>query len=303
MADENDTLKRAVTLRDVPEVNGRRLIRSVDDFKLPPGRNAMPLTVPEEKFALFHIAHRAQRPNHREPAFRIIGLFPTMDELRRHAAQIGAVNCSQWQAPTHHLVACCWSPERQMDNVHQEKQRTVLLTLHSRESDFEENVQSAGRGERCASMYAREALAAQRAPAPGYTQVGMPDATKLASTALVARQNFFVVIVLRDLREVVLHGMEPPEPLFAVLRAFANLEDATFYAKHTAHKAYPACNVDIIDACEWVFPESVNRDELQEEYGIERVGQVMQARKRDMQGAKDYERVYEAFKQAKEKQG
>ena len=118
----------------------------------------------------------------------------------------------------------------------------------------------------------------------------------LSQTVNVMSQKYAVVIVMRDLRESVLTCVFPPEPLFAVLDVFDNIEDAEFYSRFTATKQYPWCSIDIVDMYQRLFPENKNVEQVREVYADEGLDDIMAGRKDSMNNASKYERWCAATK-------
>lgn len=285
-----EDVRRAIEMKNIAEdAEGRRIRRSRDEFPLPAGQVALPLKMANQAVVMFHIAHREQRPNCEQPAFRVIGVFPNLDEMWRHSEVIGARNCSVWHANTHELVVCCQSTEMQQDSQYCKSQMARLLQLHSQDTKFfDKSVRDRETQPTGTSLAAMEVKVRSRPVAPGFQPRGSKGICDLSRDAYLPRQRFAVILVLRDLRESVVNGQDVAEPCFAVLAVFADIEEATFYAKHTAHKEYSACDIDIIDTCEWLFPETVDREQIQEVYGIKGVNEIMEGRKRDMRLAEEY---------------
>lgn len=123
-------------------------------------------------------------------------------------------------------------------------------------------------------------------------KVPVPDRCK------VRNQRYAVVIFVNDL--VVPEG-EVPEPLFMFLRAFASSAQASAYVEYVAQPAYKDFYIDIVDLYEWLFPLSVDRDALREEYSNPELQKMIQATKVTNNVVHSFERFVEQ-KRAQQKQ-
>jgi hypothetical protein len=246
---------------------------------------------------LLNVCHQSQRPRHRYPGFRIIGAFPNMASLRDHVGRnFPEPDASIWMTPAHQLMCVCESTAKQQDAAHNKRRIEGLVRLYAdaaaaSKADFDKNVARQEGGEAGKSVYSRrkqvrEALA--KVPeAPGVQESGSPY--NLSGAARIAGQNFAVVIALSDIREEVIAGEEPPEPCVSVLGIFDTEEVAVQYAKYTASKEYPGSDLDVVDLYAWHFPDTVDSDAIREVYGGKRLGEIMTARKQNMQTVDEYE--------------
>jgi hypothetical protein len=111
----------------------------------------------------------------------------------------------------------------------------------------------------------------------------------ISSAAMLADQKFAVVVILSDLRKCVVNGDQDPEPCIAFLGVYPTEEAATRYAKFTASKQYPKCDIDVVQMYMWEFPENIHPDSINEIYGHERLNEIMASKKENTKISKEFE--------------
>lgn len=263
----------------------RRLVDSKSEFNPPPGYIPLPLRDDNHQFILMNLAHHSHRPRSKFPGFRILGAFPDMESLSAHVAQnFQNSDCSLFATPAHQLMCICSSTERQQDLEVNRLHIDELVRLHNevadrREMDFKKNVAERKTGSVGQSLFAKQTKAPKMSEADEKkfeeAMTGLKKTSTLTAAHCLPKQNFAAVIFLIDIQE----EQVMKEPLIAVLDVFATEEEAINYAKYTASRNYPKCDINVIDLYAWCFPENMDAEKIKEVYGNEQLNVIMQGRK------------------------
>lgn len=269
----------------------RRLQKMKTSFELPSGTVALPLQNDAHRFIFVHIAHQSHRPISIYPAIRILGAFSTEDEVKDWIKQYYGTDqsCSSWLTVSHQLLVLCESTSKQLNQKYFQDHMKTLLSFHENlqnksQTDFDENVENRKIGKTGCSLYAKDNKLKQKHNQTELKQFknkikNLPSTTQLSQSVRVNGQNFAVIIILRDLRQLVLEKKTVAEPGIAILDVFSELDDALHYAKYTASKHYSTCSIDVVDMYQWIFPENVDTDAIPEMYGNEQLNDIMVGRK------------------------
>lgn len=287
-----------------PDSNGRRVVQPTSSFQ---GPSKFPLYSDAQKFVLFNLTNRKQLPRHSEPGYRILGYFPSKEEAIKHVEKyFQNPEVHVYVGQTHTLDTICESVERQHNVEYRQKNIEAITQnytnkLEANRREFEKNLANRTTG-KVSEMPPDEEEGDTEEAAGNPTQKaaqrndtaeddGLPSTSApISAQCQLIRQNYSVVIHIKDERK---ERGEVPEPLFAALGAFSTVEDATDYAKNTASKQYPDCRLDIVDNYEWLFPMSVNPDEIEEAYGCEQLHDIMAGRKKNIESCKAYQKFRE----------
>jgi hypothetical protein len=272
----------------------RKLHKYETDFKIPDDITPFPLRTVSQTVALVHMTHKNQRPKSLNPGIRIIGAFSTPEE---------AVTFTETHFPNskeapmwitmHQLVPICKSLESQMDRDYIVSTIENIIAVHDKvitdnKKRYEEDLASKRSGESGHSVSKIRQKYQSTRKDNGRTKAIRAQFEQNAETAgtvgnalsgnqAVQGQSFAVIVTLQDIRTKSLKGNADLEPLVAVLFLAKSLEDAKIYAKYTASKVYKNCCIDIIDACQWVFPEAVDIHP-QTQYGHEELSLIMKSK-------------------------
>lgn len=287
----------------------RRLVKMQSKFELPAGKEALPLKNDEHVYCLLNLTYTGHRPLSPYPGFRILGCFPTEAALRLHIEKYysGEQECSSWLTLSHQLMPICTTTEKQTNKVYSEAHVRKLADFYTKscqdsDDDFKSNVEQGKTGSNGKSLYALEKKRNEqnKNDTPSPRMLELPKTPFLSSVNTIMGQNFAVVVVLRDLRPEVVNLTLQAEPVIAILDVFSTLEDAIFYAKYTASKAYPLCSIDTVDLYQWIFPEHVDTDSVPEVYANEDLEHIMAGRKDSIANCAKYEKYCEETKNVPE---
>lgn len=285
---------------------------------------------PEHKFVLFNIAHRAQVPKSTRPAFRILGFFPTMEELTQHVKSCGVSDCHMWSSPVPGHITLCTSTEKQLDaqTQYSKKKAEEMVQRYMddkkrRDEEFKINREKKMSGKQGLSMDKVRELNKQRREerrkktTSSRTKVLEKKNTMLTNTntnnnssnsnidetkqrttnvqdlpasAQRRKQEFAVVTILKDITTKTLKNLQEPEPVICFWRAFPTFESAKEWMTGTAARYIRYLTMDIVDMYEWLHPEDVNADLLEEGYRDPDQQNIMKRKKIEKDKVLDFEK-------------
>lgn len=104
------------------------------------------------------------------------------------------------------------------------------------------------------------------------------------------RQNFAVILVLEDITKPVMQGHDDPEPLILFIDCFEDESSARDYMSNTLSKYVYYHNMFLVEMYEWLFPEDLVYDKMDERYRDEEQNKIMQAKKEKEKELKDFEK-------------
>lgn len=243
-----------------------------------------------QKFVLFNIAHIEQRPINSRPSFRVIGFFPSEAKAIAKASSMPG-DCSIFMAPVgaHNLL--CSSLTNQNDPNYVSSKISTILKMNediaaSHTGDFKKRTSEPN--------VAGGSSTTSQPSSHSYKSVDPPSGCKEVSDFMqsnaVRNQTFSVCSSQRDLT---VQLNDPPEPIVIFWRSFQTEADATDYVTNTLSKDVTNLNIDVVDMYEWIFPEDVDRDKLNEGYRNKELNTIMAKRKTAKDDIKDYERQCE----------
>jgi len=308
------------SLSDLAESKDRRVKILDSEFTTPQDVTAYPLRTPSQNTVMLNLTHKKQRPSSEQPGFRIIGVTASREEAVAFTEEhYKDSKETVFLSPLHQLVPICKSDEVQLDHEYAISAVNSIIKLHEkmvddRNADFKKTVADQKTGGVGAGLGVTREKARRKREASSKVQIVSeqyktrtanfaPVSGVLSASKMISKQSFAVVIVMQDIRQRSLHGDIELEPLVAVLFVAENREEATKYAKYTAAKVYKDCVIDVIDMYAWMFPESVNEDDIAtEEYGNEELSAIMKARKTNKQKITEFENWYEQNKRDGDKE-
>ena len=93
----------------------------------------------------------------------------------------------------------------------------------------------------------------------------------LPRDAEVRMQRFSVISIMQD------YTGSLDQPAIIVWDAFDTEEEATTYAKDSVK--HSDIHIDVVCMYEWLFPSSINLEEVREEYRDEKLSEIMHTKK------------------------
>lgn len=95
------------------------------------------------------------------------------------------------------------------------------------------------------------------------------------------RQQIAVVSWMSDITKQTLQGLDDPEPACIVWQVFDTVETARSWIKDVASKAVRNFDMEVVDMCQWLFPEDVDRDKLIEMHRNDTQDLIMNQKKQE----------------------
>lgn len=299
------------SLSELATSGERRVTHLNTDFETPDDVVPMPLRTAAQVYCLLNLCHKAQRPRHEQPGFRLLGSFPSHGHAAAFAAE-AYPNPTETCVliPMHQLVPICTSADSQLDfeytkRVLDEIIREQERMVREQKQEFERTVDEQRLGTAGNSIHVLRERARRKREDSSNVQVRQEEFRKQAAelpssfpvmtaSKSVAGQRFAVIVILADIRGASLSGAQELEPLVAVLHCSETEEEAELYAKHTAKKVYKDCVVDVVSMYQWGFPETVKDDEiLSEAFGNSELDSIMKTRRKTNKTVKEYDEWYQ----------
>lgn len=227
-------------------------------------------------YVLLNIGHQERRPRCDRAAFRILGVFESVDEATHHAGQLPT------DSSIHLLPLRKWTPLMRHEDCSADEQNAHLIKLGERHrqraaahaEEFAENV-----AKRQTGKTSNEGDAA----APRITNGGKLSSVTASSPVLaiprnseVRLQQFAVVSIIADNDEPDTMKQEPAIIIWGVTETEAAAKD--MIKTELADEAADV-HLDVVAMYEWLHPTAVDPEQITEEYRDKRLDELMQHRK------------------------
>ena len=247
------------------------------------------------KIALLNLAHQQRSPARREgAAVRILGVFPNVDSLRRHAERFYADHgLDLVAAPISKWVAVLQQTENGSAEIgHLERLGRAYKAREKRhEEEFRENVSSQKTGE---VRRDREACAPSVAePAAGSEE--RVEAPCVPRDAELRLQRYAVISILPDVDE---DDARLQQPALLVWDAFDTEEEARERIKTELSMMARDVHLDTVTMYEWIPLTGLDLSKIKEEFRDESLTDIMQARKDEGRQVEQYKTLCEQRGQA-----
>jgi hypothetical protein len=247
-------------------------------FKLAPfsdGRKAKAMPQQETRVALLNLAHRHRCPRRSAgAAARVLGVFPTLEDLRAHAGEyyggeeldLIAVPLRKWIAVLRHTQG----EVRELDHLtklskdYRERERR-------HEEEFRSNV-----SERRTGDVTVDAAETERRPPLENDVVGMQEAPAVPRAAELRTQSVAVISILPDLEEEREELQQPALLIWDVFDSDAAAREAIMKALAVVARDV---HLDVVLMYEWVPLTGLDLRQIKEEFRDESLTSIMQARK------------------------
>jgi len=250
---------------------------------------------PAQRYVVVNFAHRDQRPKKDRPGFRLLGAFQTPEEADAYIARAAPllVGCNMWRMEIQKWMMICKTMARQQDGMYTSGKIELLKQLYSqdkakRDADFAKNRENRQMGQTDLSMEKQKAAAhkrknrkvssrikALRAIAKEKRKGGMRADSDLnektfsgtndvPSNLLQRKQDYVVASFMKDVSKNTLLGLDDPEPCCIIWRFFATYDMAVEWMKGIGARYIRDYDTEVVDNYEWLFPEDVDREKIQE---------------------------------------
>ena len=238
---------------------------------------------------LVNIAHLHRRPRSARPAFRVLGVFASLDEAAAH------VQGWQHDADVHAVPLGEYFAIARSDGLDEAAHKEALLKEHrkrvlERRDEFEAKTtttRQAARDEACAVAgdVAGDAEGTQRLE--GTVVAGEP-VVQVPQALEIKLQNFALISVLED--------RQGDQPCVCVHRVFNTEQEAITYGKDVLSKYVTDYHIDTIAMYVWCYPCDPIDDDVAEEFRVEELTKIAAQRKRG-------KREVEAFREECQRKG
>lgn len=246
------------------------------------------------RIALLNLAHQQRSPARREgAAVRILGVFPNVESLRKHAERFYADHgLDLIAAPISKWVAVLQQTENGPGEIgHLERLGRAYKAREKRhEEEFRENVSSqktgdvrrGGGGDACG-----DECAAEDAVRSGDDRAEAPCVPRDAELRL---QRYAVISILPDVDE---DDARRQQPALLVWDAFDTEEEARERIKAELSMKARDVHLDTVAMYEWVPLTNLDMSKIKEEFRDESLTDIMQARKDEGRHVEQYKTLCE----------
>ena len=113
-------------------------------------------------------------------------------------------------------------------------------------------------------------------------------AKEVPNDLMQRKQDFLVVSWMPDISKPTMKGADDPEPAVIVWRAFPSYDMAHAWVEDIASKHVFDFDLEIVDNYEWLFPEDVDREKIQESFRNPQQNRIMLQYKAEADRVSDF---------------
>ena len=289
---QSDECSRRMSLME--QCRGKPLERPVFDDKI----SCLSPDVDQRPVVLYNVAHSGRSPtpaDTSDPGLRLLGVFNRREEAIEHAIVLSKKHeCLDYMmTPLGEWFMMHTDREKPQEIV---EQRVVLrLEKHRsrRDRDFKQLKAARDKQLQSRTSYQKEERFKRSAAAPG---VATADATRdtssnvrtFPSKRMCANQRFAVVSVLVDKDKQVRLGRRLPEPIVRVYGCFNSQKQARTFIREELASHVGEFDIDVVDMYEWLFPQSLDPEKIEEEFRDSEINDIMQHAKVEKKLTRDF---------------
>lgn len=238
---------------------------------------------------LYNVAHQKRSPislDESDPGLRIIGMFRTRDEalqiagkMSKKSADIDYWVCFAGQWIMLHVDRIT-DPQQVQENIdarlvraarRKEKNFAQLKIakdekLQSRTSYFKKERTDRMKLQKKLTDAEGEATNTDTGTSPWSQKQTLVKVPAISQTCTQVGQNFAVISVLKDDLKATRLEEKLPEPLVRIYSVFSSKKQAKEYISNTLSPHIGDFDLDIVDMYEWLYPQSVDPDSIEEEF-------------------------------------
>lgn len=314
------------------EINRRSQV--VEEYKKKGDQSCLDFTVPLEEYqkvvgkvknrvsnkhqnyALINLAHLSLRPKSESPAFRILGVFNTIEELKEYGLRIRqqvpidirCISLHDWTIipvfdyddesrerlvqKLQQILQNHYKEQREanVDYSSNKNEKTIGKTHQSLEKKIENAQKKLEKSKKKVNVNAvLKAKVRQEVSTGGLKKLG-----PYPSNFCIANQSFAVISILRDNTSERIEGSKSPEPLFRISGVFATESQAESFIKDEISFIDRLYHYDVVNMYEWLYIEDVNFDQVKTEYRETELNNIMEQRKSEQKRVtkfKDYDEM------------
>ena len=232
---------------------------------------------PAQQHVLFSVSHTEMSPRSlvpSQPALRIYGLFESAEAARAHAQTVMQCDpaCNVQVDLAHKWILACRNIQRLSDGQLVSHKTQKLLDAYEATRIVSDKEFEANRKEQRAGG---ATLAAEDAEEPHACQDAKAANPHISRLAEVRAQSVVVLSCVKDTSEG-----EPPEFLFRAYRACESEQEADQFVRNVASREVQDFDIDVINACEWVYPQQADGSTIRTEvYRDDELQRIMSTHK------------------------
>jgi len=280
----------------------------------------------QQQQLVVHITGRQQKPRADKAGVQLLASFRTPEQAAKYGQDLYATmpECHVWQVQVGQWFLLCKSIDRQRNNAYVMRKIDQLKQLHNkhkqfRQQDFQQNRDQKQKGPLAQSLDQQKMLkrnqrkrrvtrASSRLAAlklktsggisaipetPEVVTPAVPPKTgyvgQVPTSFMVRKQNYAVVSWMKDITPEVMRGSDDMEPACIVWRSFDDYPTAKKWLEEVMCKLVRDFDLEIVDLYEWLYPEHVDREKMQEGFRNKQQEQFMLRRKTDKAEVKDFQ--------------
>jgi hypothetical protein len=254
-----------------------------------------------EQYVVVNLAHRRQRPEKEMPALRVLGVFSSLREAQDYIKTAAPLllGCNLWCLEMRKWSLISKTMERQQDPKYSTRKIELLKKMNAddkkkRDADFAKNKEKKQMGAlktlekppKTVSSRSRALEEIQKKTLKKETSSGADD---VPSCLVRRKQDYLVISFIRDTTPAVKKKRDDPEPAFIVWRFFATYDMAKEWGKTLGRRYILDYDTEIVDTYEWLFPENVDRSQVQESWSHPEQNKILSQTKAEPERVKDFE--------------
>ena len=246
---------------------------------------------------LYNISHIGRSPvpkNENNPALRLLGIFRTTADAIAHARRLSEKLCDidYWLTPVGQWFMMHTDRGRDQAQVQETIESRLAQNRQRRDRDFEQlrtahekKLQSKTSYQKNERDQRRKAKAEASETEAAEPTTGVPDVTQ---KYVQIGQRLAVISVLRDTLQSTRIGKKLPEPLVRVYGAFDSKKQAKNFIADVLAAHIGDYDIDIVDMYAWLHPQTVDPDQLEEQFRDPEIDKIMQHAKDEKKNSRAF---------------
>ena len=256
---------------------------------------------------LYNVSHQGRSPlpaNPADPAIRLLGIFRDGPEAIREAGMLArkSEEIDYWITPVGQWLMM--HVDRGSDSAAVQARIEQRLEKHSarRDRDFEQLKAAREKKLQSRTSYQKKEREARLKAETGSDETDPPKKNNVGDIPhkyMSMNQRYAVISVLRDTEQAVRLGRKFPEPLVRVYATYSSKKQAMDFIRETLSPHVGEYDLDVVDTYQWLYPQSVESEDLAEEFRDPEINNIMQHAKLEKKTTRDFrKRCAETGKQA-----
>lgn len=271
-----------------------------------------------------NLSHIGQRPKQEFPAFRLLGAYNNDKSATAYIQEVAAkIPCNMYMSKMRQWVLICKTMERQLDTEYCKRKVEELKGLYQqdvmkRQKEFKENKEAQKMGStnwsiehqkqqtdkkkkkklssRIQAMrQSKKQKEKEKQKEHGKdnpsasVKVAIPGVDEVPQELIRRKMDYAVVSIMKDITPAALQGSDAPEPAFIVWRFFPTYELAKEWMSGVGAIYILNYPTDAVDAWEWLYPENVDMNLVQEAWRNPEQNKIMMHKKSEPAKVAEFE--------------